>query len=766
MGIRSTGRSLLAVVRQRVTSMFHPPPRPHRPDLGDATFINCLSSGGGLLRAASERFATGDIAAARSLVVDHFLDRRAPRFFCDAQQVEALVATLRCDRARWVDALRARVEADVNCGLQVVSLRGAPLTGEFDWANIPPGPGDDSLFGAQPHRFGFVPRLALAAHYGMPTPVLVASLIDRWIAVAESGTGKAYLSPLVVLYRVLALSWAFVFIAGLRTTGNAVSHHDLLFQILKVLRADAGYLKDAIGHSYPNNHLLADGFAGWYCGTLFPEFPAAAQLREKGEAIFLGEMARQFYDDGANFEHSTHYHELGCEMAVAYVLLSRRNGVEPADEIVQQLKRMLAFQVALCGPEAVPFPIGDSTEDPLFPLDAKHGWAAGAMRELYRAIFDADIDVAPEDDITVERAYWLLGGALAVPSPSPAGVLPKVFAQGGFYILDDSTRRARLVLRSGPVEGEQLSAGHAHADLLNVYLSVGGLPLVVDSGTYTYRLKSAAWPPLEADWRSYFAGPDSHNGILVGADPYGALLGDFRPPDIQCRVAPTRLVEASRLAWLEFAVSRENVASGYRRGVVHIEGHYWLVYDVLPEGVQAPATSIGLQFACGTTVSSGDGKTVDVTIGEASCRVALGAGFAEPRLLIGSTNPLGGWVSPRYGEMLPAPQLRVAMVKGGGPFGFVLQAAGEAAATCAITAGMSGDSWIAFRIVDGGFTDVLLVRTSNSEAPMAAWDIEFDGSLIWLRVADGKLTEWRSTGGNKLLYRGKRVANTDAARAC
>lgn len=763
MGMRSTARSLRATIWCGVRSMLYPPRGPYRPNFSDAAFIESLLPASDSLSTAKERFAAGDQAAARRHVVAHFVNRQRPKFFCDSDQVVALTAALARDRAAWVEALCARVEGDLNIGLQIVSTCGQPLAGRFEWAAIEPGPGDDDLFSAQPHRFGFMPRMALAAHYGLPTLGVIAKLIDRWIATADAGKGQGYLSPLVVLYRVLALSWTFVFAAGLRT-GKDTSNHDILFNILKVLHADTEYLKDTIGDSYPNNHLLADGFAGWYFGSIFPEFPSAVRSRQKGEEVFLRELRRQFYDDGANFEHSTHYHELGCEMATAYVLLSRRNGIEPTDDILEKLKQMLSFQLVLSGPEAVPLAIGDSTEDPLFPLDAKHGWGAGAMRELYRALFSADVDAAPPGDLTVERAYWLLGGALvAAQSPSLAGELPTVFEQGGFRILVDSARHARLVFRSGPVENAPISAGHAHADLLNIYLSVGGVPLIVNSGTYTYRFKSAQWHSSSPNWRSYFAGPDSHNWLILGADPYGAMSGDFRNRDVPCRVSLQRYVQAPSLTWLDFEATGENVASGCRRGVVHIDGHYWVVYDVVPDGVRARGASMALQFAPGAKASMEGQAVIHVTLGGRSCRIALSGGLRDPDLLFGSTKPLAGWVSPRYGEMVPAPQLRARIAPGGEPCGFVLQASCGETESCLIAAAMAGDSWVAFQMLNGEFVDVLLVRTSNSGSPMVAWNVEFDGALLWLRTAEDEIVDCRSEGAGEFRYRGRVVVIADIA---
>ncbi|MBK7674435.1 MAG: alginate lyase family protein [Candidatus Accumulibacter sp.] len=765
MGIKSTARTVLSTVLCRARSILNPPLGPYRPDLSDTTFIESLLSSSDSLHAAKETFAAGHHETARRHVVRHFVHRQTPKFFCDPIQIGTLTAILLRDRTAWVAALRARVDQDLNVGLRIVSMRGGPLAGQFEWAGIQPGPGDDDLFSAQPHRYGFLPRLALAAHYGMPTLGVIAQLINRWVEATEAGKGSGYLSPLVVLYRVLALNWTFVFAAGLHTGGDAPSD-DLLFLILKILYADTEYLKDTIGKSYPNNHLLADGFAGWYFGTMFPEFPSAAQSREVGEELFLREVRRQFYDDGANFEHSTHYHELGCEMALAYLLLSRRNGIEPADDIVERLKRMLAFQLVLFGPEAIPLAIGDSTEDPLFPLDAEHGWGAGAMRELYRALFNPNVDAAPQDDLTVERAYWLLTGELVAPSPlpSPSGALPTSFDHGGFYMLADCGRRARLVFRSGPAENEPISAGHAHSDLLNVYLSVGGVPLIVGAGTYTYRFKTARWPPSTPDWRSYFAGPDSHNGLMLGADPYGAMVGDFRSRDVPCRVGLRRRVQAPLLAWLEFEVEGANVARGCRRGVVHIGGHYWVIYDLVPNSIRVmEGASIGLQFAPGSRTSIADGPVIDVTLGGQGCRICLSGGFRDPKLLVGSTKPLAGWVSPRYGELVPAPQLRARIAPGGDPCGFVIQASRGEGMSCSIVAEMVGNFCIAFRMVDREFVDVLLVRTSTSDSLMAAWDVEFGGALAWLRMVEDEIVDCRLAGVGELRYRGRSIRTADIA---
>lgn len=585
-----------------------------------------------------------------------------------------------------------------------------------------------------------MPRLALAAHHGVATLQAIDGSLAGWIDAARSGEPECYHSPLAVLYRVLAASWTFVLVAGLPDPPP-----ELLFKLLLVVGADADYLKDTIGHSYPNNHLLADGFAGWFCGTLYPELPGAAQARRDGEAILVREVERQFLADGSSFEHSIHYHELGCEMLAAYVLLSRRNGVEPARGTVEQLRKMLAFQAATGGDEAVPLAVGDTTEDPLFPLDAEHGWAAGGMRELYRALFDPSIAPAPAADTAVERAYWLLGGELAASAAAAGGQLPVRYPHGGFFIQHDAARQTRLLLRSGPAPGQPISAGHAHADLLSIYLSVAGCPLIVDAGTYSYRFGTSGWPVGTPPWRAYFAGPLAHNGLALAHDPYGAMAGDFRGRDVPARVIVRREQVGNGLAWLEGEVVGGRV-SGYRRGLVHVLGCYWLIYDLLPPALAATGASVGLQFAPGVRFDAAVSGAIDFMLEGARCRVAH-SGTASATVHYGSLAPLAGWVSPRYGEVEPAPQWRAGLPPDGTPAALLLQpqaSAGTRVESLRLQALQGG---LGVEVAHaGGEVDRMLVRTDAATSALCSGEFVCDGDLAWLRCRDGSPISARTLG--------------------
>lgn len=760
MKIRSVVNSLDALTGSRIRKFLNPPPPPYRSDLSDTNFIAKVSQASEPLFEVGKRYAEGDEKTAKTLLVDHFIGRKIPKFLCDVDQIRPLAEAIEQHHPEWARSLRDLVKDDLELGLRIMSRRDAPLAELCSWAPFPAGPGGDSLYRAQPHRFGFLPGLALVNYYGMPTLDLITSLIDGWIDATNAGEEESYHSPLSVTQRVLSLSWAFFFIAGLGKDGIEHRVH-LLFQILKILHADTEFLAGEIGDSYPNNHLLADGFIGWFCGTLFPEFPRAIGVKEDSEKLYLQQLKRQFLDDGANFEHSLHYHEMGCETAVVYVVLSRLNGVEPAPEILARLRNMLSFQVAIAGPDCVPIPFGDATEDPLFTLDTNRGWASGAMREFYRALFDANIPSAPASDPTVERAYWLCRGDLSPATSTDGDTLPTAFPKGGIYILDDAQREARLVFRSGPDEEQTLMAGHAHTDLLNVYVSVRGVPVIVDPGTYTYRFKSSKWPAGSPNWRAYFAGPDSHNGLITGEDAYGKMVSDFRLQELTCWVATNRDVTVPGLRWLEFEVKGTTPSLGHRRGVVHACGQYWLIYDLLPDGMKGENSAISLQFAQTMEISKGQARTALLSADDVCCRVSLSPGFEAAEYLTGSLDPLGGWVSPRYGEIAAAPQLRAKTTgEKQRPYGFVIQADPAGTTACEIDDCMTADSWVGFQIQNGPTTEFILIRTTDSSDTMAAWDVEYDGDLLWLQTVSGKVQDCRHSGGDAPRYKGQSVTKT------
>lgn len=711
----------------------------YRPRLRERDLLEALATNRGSpstteLAQARAAWRCGEFDAARESIVQHFRQRQVPAFFTDSMVLRRLASAMPTSHPVWRNRTLTRVAADRGQGLPIYATTGPVLRPGFPWATLPRGPGGDILYAVRPHRFAFAPRFALAVLYGGLPAANFAEILEDWMAFVARGESELpYVSTLVVIQRLLALSWALAFIAA-TPESNAANGVRAELDILRILHADISFLVPRLGSSYPNNHLLADRFAGWYVRLLFPELVPGPGNLEEYETAWLAELERQVYLDGTSFEHSLHYHELACEMAVAYVLLCRRNARAIPGPTLEQIERMLDFQVALAGPQCVTVPFGDATEDPLFALDVGEGWTTAGLRELYRALFRPDLARAQAAAPSVERAFWLLGGDLAPAPTSPSSESsPRAWRDGGYYVFPESAPEVRLVFRTGPREGRELMAGHMHSDLLSVCMNLGKQPVMVDAGTWSYRLRAE---PV-ATGRRYLMGPAAHNGLSIeGLDPLARPEQDFRGRTSPIRVRTQRQLLGEGIAWVEAEVVGDSPYAGYRRGVVHVRGEYWLIYDRFPAATQAGTGRLGFQFSPTVRVKGEAAGMQRIEVAGGSLGIAAAPGLGEPEVLCGQFDPPGGWVSPHYGGRVAAPQLIYRIDRGVVLSAFML-AIGERAGGGVETEVL--ETGVALRITHAETRDLLLLATSPDSPQVQSGGVLSHADLLWLHCTKGHL---------------------------
>lgn len=716
--------------------------RGYEPDWRIDHLVGTLESNSGHLRFRRQHTPEESL----EVIATYFRNRATPKFFVDVRRLGVLALRVGQERATWKQSMIRLVWSELNEGIRLYEQTGPPLRPGFPWGGVEGASESDRLILKRPHRFAFAPRLALAALYGEPTDRAFVGLLKDWMAFASSRTNSlAYDSNLSVIQRLLALSWAWAFLAAREDPDAEQLRQEGL--VLSILQSDVAYLRPRFLESFANNHLLADAFAGWYVGVVWPEFASTADWRIRFEAKWLEELERQTFADGTSFEHSTHYHEYACEMAVAYLILSRRNGLTVPDWVFERTKRLLRFQADLAGSGGVTIAVGDSAEDPLFPLDSGDGWGTAAWRELHRALFEPEFAAADRDVPSAERAFWLLGGDVAVGTGGAGPVSPLAsYPRGGFYIFQEVARGSRLVFRTGPSREEAVSAGHMHADLMSVYLTTNGGPLIMDAGTYSYRAGSriAGNGP---DWRSYFRGPSAHNALAVeGRDPLGATEGDFRSPTIDTFAVTNRAVAEPVVGWVDAVIRGGGVYSSYGRGVVQIPGEYWLIYDLLPPPVEDLRRSFGFQLAPKCVVRPVGDRTVVIGSGDSEIALAASAGLGRPVCLEGSLEPLGGWVSRRYGELVPAPQVRFDVIGESAITAFLLRHA-QGPETVVVDAERVGSFGIRFSVAQAGREDILILNLGSADDVIRSGEITFKGELLWIRSEKGEVRGLRWLGG-------------------
>ena len=398
-----------------------------------------------------------------------------------------------------------------------------------------------------------------------------AAHLESWIAANPVQFGVHWFSALEVAIRLIAWTIAFQCFREspefLRRVGGP---------FLKSLWQQTDFLSKHLTtyEAVPNNHLIGEAAALALMGAAWPEFQAAAFWRETGLRLLTEQAVAQTHPDGANAEQATGYHRFVGEFLLAVVALGRRGLLDRSAVLESALQQMLDYALAVQTPDHRAPQWGDSDDGLALGLwQGREFWdfrpllaAGAALYEDGGALkwaageFDADL-------------FWLLGpdglDAWERLSAHPPQETSRAFASAGHYILRDSWDAASDVafFRCGPfgLGGEGQSA-HAHCDLLGVQVWIGGRPVLVDSGTYTY-----FGPERDAFRRNA-----AHNVVTVDGREQATIRTDFAWVDVP---------QAECLAWEagRRVVGAVQAAPGvtWQREVVHPRPGVWEIGDTL-----------------------------------------------------------------------------------------------------------------------------------------------------------------------------------------
>jgi len=659
----------------------------------------------------------------------HLRHRSQQRFVLD----EALFAdeSARGRAQRWTQQACVYADQATRTGLPIFSRSSPPLDAGYPWHGVQGEP-RDVLLDAHPHRFAFLPRLVLAILGGGYTCTALVAVLEGWMRFAVKRPELAYISTFVVTQRLIALTCALYFLRALPE--STPDEPQLRLALARIVGQDVEYLLPRLGTSFPNGHLLTDRFAGWFATCMYPELVGARLDIASAEALFWSELERQTYADGGGFEHAVHYHGLAAEMALLWLLISRRQGREPDRGRLDRVRKMLELQVDLSGPDGDAPAIGDGIEDPMIPLDgALHGTAA-AMREVYRMLFDAGAVPLRAGHPAHERAFWLLAGETAAQDGSGRRSAFGDYPQAGIFVFADDDENTRCTFRTGLRGGSGYMPGHMHADFLSFSLTLRGRPLLVDAGTYCYRNEATIVEERAVFWRRHFAGQNAHNGIVIGGrDPLGPIAADFREGTVSSTVEHDVILRGSELAWIEARMVSDSVYGGLVRGMVHVRGRYIVVYNLVDQAASHEEVCFPLQFDSAVDVMARPDSCIEARIGEnIGCEIVYSAGLALADVLYGSVDPVGGWVSPRYAELKAAPQALLRQNGGVRASAFVLGLDPTQRVTAVqVDTNVDGPA-LAIAVEQGGAEDLLLLnRGEQSNARRG--QLVLDGRLLWMR---------------------------------
>lgn len=461
----------------------------------------------------------------------------------------------------------------------------------------------------------------------------------HWVRENPYPLGINWASALEVAFR--SMSWIWV--------------DQLLRDVDAVPAAFRGELQDELGrhgkhllrylstYFAPNTHLLGEGAALFFIGTLYPELPGAPTWRRVGWRIVVEESEHQVRADGLHFEQSIYYHVYALDFFLHAWLLAQSNSVVVPQRYERTVERMLEA-LARLSPTGVAPRMGDDDGGRLF--DPRRNTPAHMLDPLATgaALFGRD-DWLKLAGGPVEESLWLLGPSRFAAAEKAGGSPPPAsaaFENSGLYVMTNHADGDwRLVVDAGP-QGYGRS-GHGHADALSLQLASGSGDWLVDVGTYTY---------MRQPQRDAFRGTSAHNTLAAGGIDQAMPSGPFAwecIPETRVERWESR-PELDYLCALHDGYERSPTFLTHRRTVVGCCG-FWLVRDEII-GTAAAELLVSWHLSPRLRIEKEERRRMRVTDGAQSLELAFcGADWQR-------TIEDCDW-SPAYGAAQTTPVVRL-----------------------------------------------------------------------------------------------------------
>lgn len=415
-------------------------------------------------------------------------------------------------------------------------------------------------------------------------------------------------------------------------------------RICTILHAHAFWLERYPSRfSSANNHLVSEVAALFLIGlscNFLPKRWKHDLVGEAGKAL-VREASLQILPDGVAAEQSPTYGALTAELLLLCAFAARA-GNTPLDASLEA--RLAAFSAHinwLADAKGNVPAIGDNDEGRVITLAQHETRYPASVAAAIAGVLGRD-DLALPFDLDLRNVIMPTTGT----APRPSGA--RSFVQGGFTVdrRQVAERSTILVVDHAPL-GYLSIAAHGHADALSFTLSVDDRPVIVDPGTYLYHSGKK--------WRDWFRGTRAHNTLTLGGVDQSKIAGAFN----WSSKAQARL-ESFKAEPFRLTASH----NGYVRpfGVLHRRQMAWdndclHLTDFLAaqDGKQANhVAELVFQLAADCTTLSHDADVTVLIQNEPMLRITLPDG----NFTIGQGGDMdGGWVSPGFGQKIPAPRL-------------------------------------------------------------------------------------------------------------
>lgn len=592
----------------------------------------------------------------------------APRGICGAPWVASL------PREFAVTTYQAAADAILAGRFDIFALANAELGFPPRW-NVDPKSGtvapntfgklidyrDECLVGDikylwEPNRHLQLVTLAQAWHLtGHPRYAIgCRRLLESWIEQCPYPFGVNWTSSLELAIRLVNWAVAWHLLGGERSSlFDGESGLGFRTQWLRSVHQHCHFIAGHLSHfSSANNHLLGEWMGLFVGAVTWPLWQESGQWQAMAAEGFEREALLQNAGDGVNREQAIYYQHEVMDMMLICGLFGRANRVSFGPAFWDRLARMMEFLAAVMDREGNVPMIGDA--DDALMVEFAPRKALNPYRSLLAtgAILLQRADWVTRIRACDDKTRWLLGDEAATKLPLSATTAaerrPRAFEDGGYYVLGARFGQADEVLGivdCGPL-GFLSIAAHGHADALSFNLSAGGMPILVDPGTFSYH--------TQKKWRDYFRSTFAHNCLTIDGKDQSTIGGNF--------MWLTKARSVCRQALLEGdSQTFEGEHDGYRRLPDPVTHRRRIAFDAPTNTFRVEDTLIctGAHQAdicwhfsehCSVALN---GNSLEAAAGCVRLTLEMEAPLAPPGLMRGQEDPTAGWLSRSFDAKVP-----------------------------------------------------------------------------------------------------------------
>lgn len=492
----------------------------------------------------------------------------------------------------------------------------------------------------------------------------VRTQLLAWLDANPYGYGMNWRSPMELAIRLINWVWALDLIRD----ANAIE--DNLYK--RIRQSVYLHLYDITRKfsqgSSANNHVIGEAAGVFIACCYFRDLPNTVSWRQKSYEILCQEIKTQITAEGCHRELALGYHFFVFQFFLFAGLTGRHSGMEFPAAYWNSIEQMLTFLSQLAQGGRPPL-FGDCDDGYVLNLgNSPH--ETGPLFAIGAALFNRQ-DFKTLAGENLEPLCWLLGKkGLAVyeqlsGQKTSDRLTSHAFQEAGFYLLQDGTLRSHekisLLIDCGDL-GYKSIAAHGHADALHFTLRVGGNDIFVDPGTFDY----FTFP----EWRNYFRSTRAHNTVEVDHTNQSVMLGPFmwghRAVARCLRWEPTP--RGGKFTGEHDGYARLEDPVRHRR-TVELDGETQQLV-VIDELYATSKHLVRIFFHCAPEckVDECAPQQLRITNGQQTMLMQFDPSLEIKRLL-GSKQPIGGWLSQGYHQKIPAPTI-VAQSEGNGNCSF------------------------------------------------------------------------------------------------